>query len=296
MRPARDGDPKRFPTTEDIEHYETYGYVVSPKIISPDLIAEAVYGVQRCYAGERDWHLPISGGFLDWREEHGDTLRINDYVSLQNLELRNLLMSSGLGRAFAALARTDKIRLFHDQLISKPPQLEDESAVGWHVDGAYWRTCTSQKMLTAWIPLDTYTLEMGPLMVIPGSHRWPGNEWMTTFNTRDLTSLESRIISDGHPIERVPILIEPGQVSFHHARMIHGSRPNFGTRNRVALTVHVQDGANRYERYVDCRNRVATHVNDVLCRIGPAGQPDYSDPDICPVLWAADQADPSPTS
>ncbi|MDW5265514.1 MAG: phytanoyl-CoA dioxygenase family protein [Edaphobacter sp.] len=275
----------RFPSLEDIEHYERNGYVTSPRIIPDELIEEALYGVHRYYAGERDWQLPISGGFLDWRAEQGAGLRINDYVSLQNPELRKLVTSCELGQAFASLMRAETVRLFHDQLIGKPPDSSDKTAIGWHVDAAYWRTCTSIRMMTAWIPLVEYAIDMGPLMVIPGSHRWQGNERMATFNTRDLGSLEAQMESASGSIERVPILIRPGQVSFHHARMVHGSMPNRGKNERIALTVHVQDGDNRYQRFVDCRDMVAVHVNDALCRRDRDGQPDYTDPDICPVLW-----------
>lgn len=280
-----------FPTPEQVLFFEQHGYLISPPIIPEELIAVARYGVTRHHAGERDWQLPISGGFLDWREEHGDGLRISDYVSLQNRELRELVTFPVLGRAFAALARATEIRLFHDQLISKAPDYRAKTAVGWHVDGSYWRTCTSDRMLTAWIPLETYDEAMGPLNVIKGSHRWEGNGWMTTFNEQDLDALQARITSTGEEVVQVPIIIAPGQVSFHHAGTIHGSLPNRGNRPRVALTVHVQDGSNRYRAYRDCRGKLAVHVNDALCRKGASGEPDYADPEICPVLWPRDQID-----
>jgi ectoine hydroxylase-related dioxygenase (phytanoyl-CoA dioxygenase family) len=179
----------------------------------------------------------------------------------------------------------DTIRLFHDQLICKSPGFEDRTAAGWHVDAAYWQTCTSPRMLTAWIPLTSYDKNMGPIAVIPRSHRWPSHDWMTTFNEQNLAALERKIQSSGAVMEVKPILIAPGQVSFHHASTIHGSLPNRGCRPRLALTVHAQAGDNAYRRHVDCRGRLATHVNDALCRRTPAGYPDYSDPDICPVLW-----------
>lgn len=276
---------EQFPTSEQVLFFEQHGYLISPPIIPAELIAAARYGVMRYYAGERDWHLPISGGFLDWREEHGDGLRINDYVSLQNRELRELVTYPGLGNIFAALARAAEIRLFHDQLISKAPDFRAKTAVGWHVDGSYWRTCTSDRMLTAWIPLETYDEAMGPLNVIKGSHRWEGNDWMTTFNEQNLDALQARIDSTGEEVTQVPILLAPGQVSFHHARTIHGSLPNHGNRPRVALTVHVQDGSNRYRAHRDCRGKLAVHVNDALCRKGANGDPDYADPEICPLLW-----------
>ena len=140
-------------------------------------------------------------------------------------------------------------------------------------------------MLTAWIPLAAYDNSMGALMIMDGSHLWPGTEWMATFNEQSLDQLEGRIRAQGMRPEVVPISIRPGQVSFHHARTVHGSAPNRGKRPRIALTVHFQDGANAYRRHVDGRGKEALHMNDVLCRKDPAGLPDYADPDICPVLW-----------
>jgi hypothetical protein len=280
--------PDSFPTVTDIETYVSRGFVTSPKIIPQELLEEALFGVERYYAGERDWPLPISGGYLDWRPSDGDCVRISDYVSLQCREFRELVCGSDLGRVFSALSTSDTIRLFHDQLISKPPGQGTKSTVGWHVDAAYWKTCKSPNMLTAWIPLLPYDEEMGPITMLEGSHTWPGYDWMTTFNNRDHASLEDRIRASGHPITPTPVLIEPGQVSFHHGRMIHGSKPNRGTRNRVALTVHVQCGDNRYQRHIGPDGEVAAHVNDALCRSNSDGDPDYRDPDICPVIWPRD--------
>ncbi|MGY4298826.1 ectoine hydroxylase-related dioxygenase (phytanoyl-CoA dioxygenase family) [Bradyrhizobium sp. i1.4.4] len=140
-------------------------------------------------------------------------------------------------------------------------------------------------MLTAWIPLVPITIDMGPLTFIDGSHRWHGNEWMTTFTDRDLDKLESKIQAAGNDVKKIPVLIESGCVSYHHGSTIHGSSANRGNRARIALTVHFQDGDNAYRPYIDCRGKEAVHVNDVVCRKRDDGSPDYADPDICPLLW-----------
>jgi len=49
--------------------------------------------------------------------------------------------------------------------------------------------------------------------------------------------------------------------------------------------VHLQDDENRYQRVMDSNGRLKVHVNDVLCRKNAIGDPDYSDPSICPTLW-----------
>ena len=53
-------------------------------------------------------------------------------------------------------------------------------------------------MLTAWIPLHDCPVEMGPVIYIDGSHRWPDTAGsMRHFNSPDLDSLEARFIGDG---------------------------------------------------------------------------------------------------
>jgi hypothetical protein len=281
-------DPRLLPSEADVRRYEEHGWFVTGAVLPDDLLDDAAYGAQRYHAGERDVRLHVTGGFLDWRPEHGDCLRLNDYASLQNEELRALVGYPVIGAIAARLARARSIRLFHDQLITKPGGASpDETTVGWHTDRSYWATCSSTSMLTAWIPLQDCTLEMGPLAVVDRSHRWE-SDCMATFTTKDLAGLErDRFARRDHEV--VPLVLRRGQLSFHHAYTVHGSYPNRSGLDRIALTVHLQDGHNRYVRVLDCRERPALHMNDLLCRKDAAGVPDYSDPAICPLLWSSDE-------
>jgi hypothetical protein len=277
-----------IPSEAEVRSYEKLGhYVTTEPIIPADLIERALFGVNRYYCGERDWKLPISG-FLDWQPEHGGLLRINDYVSLQCEELHALCSYVAIAAVAGRLTRTHEIRLFHDQLITKMPSAAGATAVGWHIDKAYWRTCTSERLLTAWVPLVEIDEESGGLQIIPGSHLLPPLEWMTTFNDQDLDGLEKRVREMGTIAAPVSPNVPLGHVSFHHGRTIHGSRPNRGKRPRIAVTIHFQDFDNRYRIVTDERGRRVLHVNDLLCRRGPDGLPDYSDPEICPTVWNAE--------
>jgi thiosulfate reductase cytochrome b subunit len=63
------------------------------------------------------------------------------------------------------------LRLLDDQLVYKPSLRSDASATitGWHADRAYWATCSSDKLCTAWIPFHDVDVTRGPLVVMAGS-------------------------------------------------------------------------------------------------------------------------------
>ncbi|AXX31930.1 Phytanoyl-CoA dioxygenase [Actinosynnema pretiosum subsp. pretiosum] len=267
--------------------YAEHGWWVSDRIIPDEVLDAAQLGAERHYAGERDHPLLISGGYLDWRPEHGNGIRLNDYVSLQNNDLRALVDLPVIAATAARLAATDVIRLFHDQLINKPAGTGTTgSVVGWHVDAAYWGTCSSRNMLTAWIPFQDCDEEIGAISYVDRSHLRSDTEWMRTFTEQDLASLEGSIAAGGQVRKVRPQLLR-GQVAFHHCRTIHGSGVNRSHRDRVALALHFQDADNRYVPHVDENGKRTVHINDLLCRKDAHGNPDYADPDICPVLWPA---------
>jgi ectoine hydroxylase-related dioxygenase (phytanoyl-CoA dioxygenase family) len=281
--------PTYLPTDEDVAFYREHGWWVSPQVLPDEYFETALLGAERHYSGERDHSLLIAGGYLDWRPEHGDGVRLNDYVSLQNDQLHAAVHEPAIARMAARLAGTDAIRLFHDQLVCKPPGLaRTASRIGWHVDAAYWSTCTSRDMLTAWIPFQDCDPDMGTLCVMDGSHRWVDTGWMATFMDARMEELEERLAEGGAEIRKVPLHLKRGQISFHHCRTIHGSEDNEGRADRMALAIHLQDAANRYVEHLDENGRRTVHINDLLCRRDADGNPDYADPDVCPTLWAAD--------
>jgi hypothetical protein len=275
-----------LPTAVDIEFYETHGWYVSPPIIPEEIIDRAIAGSERFYRGERDAALPVSQGFSDWKPGDTSTIRNNEFVSLQNRELRELALQPMIGAIAAKLARTSQVRLLDDQLLYKPPQdKSNASVVGWHADRAYWATCTSDRLLTAWIPFHDCDEAQGPLVVMDGSHRWPGLEHLRYFNQTNLSELEHRLSQEGRSVVKVPMTLKKGQLSFHNCWTIHGSYPNRSQERRLALAVHLQDHHNQYRSFQNAKGQEIHIFDEQLCRRLPNGDPDFSDPDIFPVLW-----------
>ena len=278
-----------LPTDEDVRRYEERGYYLSAPVM-PNSLLDAVRDMIEPYqAGERDRPLPAGAKFSDWKPGDKTAVRNNEFCSLQSDVVRGLVMFPLLGAIAARLARTTAVRLFDDQLVFKPSGDGSPSAtvVGWHTDGSYWSTCTSDRMLTAWVPLHDTSIENGTLCVIEGSHRWPESDHVRGFNESDLASIGSRV---GRSIERasiVPIELKKGQVSFHHMRTLHASMPNTSGRPRCAVALHMQDDDNSYQHFTAQDGTPIVLPHDRLCRKRLDGEPDYRDPQVFPQIWPA---------
>jgi hypothetical protein len=286
-RGSRNGnpDPGFLPTEEQVAFYQAHGWYVTPTILSPELLDRIRVDCLRFLVGERDSPLPAVAG-LDWRQV--ESLRFKmPYVSLQMPSVRELVHLPTLGAIAARLARTPAVRLYRDALTYKPPARGEAAAtrVGWHTDRAYWPTCSSDNMLTAWIPFADCDEMQGTLVVLDGSHRWPEHR-ERSFSDHDLDATLARVDSGSEPVVEVPIRVKKGQVSFHHCRLLHASRENRSGVPRLSLVIHLQDAANEYRPSRNAQGVPLAHLNDLLCRKLPTGDPDYADPAVCPILWS----------
>lgn len=274
-----------LPSDDDVRQYHERGFYHSKPIFTDAEIDAALAGSERFYAGNvDDPGFPLPDRFLPTGNYDG--LRKNDYASLMNRELAVLVRHPLLAAIAAKLARTPEIRLWHDQLLYKPTEDPDKPAnVGWHTDRGYWKTCSSPAMLTAWIPFHDCDEQMGTIMMVDGSQRWPDNTEGLNFFSSDLDGLEKKFNTGGRPVVKVPMNLKKGEVSFHNCLTIHGSGPNRSSRPRRSIAVHLQDRSNRWVEYHFADGRLAAHDNDTLVRKNADGHPDYADPNVCPTLY-----------
>ncbi|MFC4033167.1 phytanoyl-CoA dioxygenase family protein [Streptomyces polygonati] len=284
-----------LPTAEEALDYAEHGWYLSGRIFSDAELDALQEATERYYAGHRDRELPSRPPTLaSWRPSDGQVQRHNDYVHYESAAIGAVLRKPLLGAVAARLARAEEIRIFQSTLILKPPIADEPSnLVPWHFDKHYWQTSTSQRMLTAFLPFHDCTVEMGTITMVDGSHRWqelPGGDDSTRhFADRDNSELEQLLADNadfnGVTIRKVPVEIPRGHVSFHHCRTYHGSGPNLSDRPRRAVSLHLQDGGNRYRRFLRADGEPVVYNHDVMVRRTAEGQPDYADPEFCPVLW-----------
>jgi ectoine hydroxylase-related dioxygenase (phytanoyl-CoA dioxygenase family) len=281
-----------LPSDDDVAFFQENGYWISPPILNDDVLDAAERGMHRHYADDVDRQVPgdPDGNQWGWRAADGDVLRKNDYASLRVNELAQLVRQAVIGQCAARLAGVPEIRLWHDQLLYKPTSPDRQINVGWHTDRHYWRDCSSEEMLTAWVPFHDIAEAHGPVMFVPGSHRWEEETDLSFFDP-DLTTID-RFAAD-RDVRVVSATLTRGQVSFHHCRTLHGSGPNRSTEPRRSIAIHMQPGDNRHVTAYNPDGTLADHgINHLTTRLRVGGVPDYADPAVCPRLWPpADSAD-----
>lgn len=288
-------DRALLPSDEDVAFYAEHGWYLSKKLFTDAEVDELVEASEGYYAGERSRRLPVRPPRLAyWEPGNGNVQRHNDYVHYESDALAKVLRKPLIGAVAARLAQADRIRIFQSTLILKP-QRPDEvtNLVPWHFDKHYWASSSSERMLTAFIPFHDCGEDMGTITMVDGSHLWKetGGDDSTVrhFADRDRAQLEQLLVENAaynnSTVTKVPMLIPKGHMSFHHCRIYHGSGANVSGRPRRAISLHLQDGGNRYREHPLSDGSNASYNHDVLVRRTPDGRPDYADPEFCPVIW-----------
>lgn len=118
-------------------------------------------------------------------------------------------------------------------LFVKEPQ--SEGFVSFHQDATYMGM-TPHLGISAWIALTPSNTENGCMRMVPGSHI---NALRPHIDTEDDENLLTRgqTVQDVDESEAVDLVLEPGQMSLHHIKTLHDSRPNLTNDRRIGFTI-----------------------------------------------------------
>jgi ectoine hydroxylase-related dioxygenase (phytanoyl-CoA dioxygenase family) len=148
--------------------------------------------------------------------------------------IKNLIFSRRIAKIAADLMEVDGVRIYHDQALFK------EGGGGitpWHADQYYW-PLTSDKTVTAWIPLQATPLEMGPLEFSAGSHRIvEGRELEISDESELIIQNKLRVTDFKHVIEP----FDAGEISFHSGWVFHRAGANVTNEMRKVMTIIYMD-------------------------------------------------------
>jgi ectoine hydroxylase-related dioxygenase (phytanoyl-CoA dioxygenase family) len=171
---------------------------------------------------------------LDQRDTYGKAFLQIFNLWLQDETIKEFVFSKRLARIAAELMQTEGVRMYHDQALYK------EGGGGitpWHADQYYWPLSTD-KTITAWIPLQAVPLEMGPLEFSAGSHVIvEGRELAIGDESEVLIQKKLRVTDFKHVIESFDL----GEVSFHSGWVFHRAGANQTNDMRKVMTVIFMD-------------------------------------------------------
>ncbi len=112
----------------------------------------------------------------------------------------------------------------------------DASFVSWHQDSTYWGL-EPPDIVTAWVAFSESTVENGAMRVIPGSHKLDQLAHRDTFAAENLLSRGQEVAVDVDERQAVALELQPGEISLHHVRLIHGSEPNPSAKRRIGYAI-----------------------------------------------------------
>jgi hypothetical protein len=256
-----------FPlTAEHIAHYRRDGFIKLKDVLDPGLLQHYGQAISAAVA-ERARDLPP----LSERGTYGKAFQQISNLWEFDAVVREFSMGRRLAHIAAQLMEVDGVRMYHDQALFKEP---GGGFTPWHADQFYWPLSTDRSV-TAWIPLQTTPLEMGPLQFSVGSQR-------CSFG-RDLEISDTSERELARSLRDLPVEMSAydiGEVSFHAGWTFHRAGPNQTAAMRGVMTVIYMDAAMRLAQPAN-RNQESDWRR--WCPGAEVGQ--VIDSPLNPVIW-----------
>ena len=214
---------------EQIEYYQKHKYIKLKDVFDAETI-----GYFNSVITNKVNELNKEDTPLEERTTYGKA-----FLQLFNLwekddSIKDLIFSKRLAKLASDLMEVEGVRLYHDQALFK------EAGGGitpWHADQYYW-PLSSDRTITAWIPLQETPLEMGPLEFSAGSHKiMDGRELSISDDSELQISKRLKVTDFEHIVEPFDL----GEVSFHSGWVFHRAGANTTNRMRKVMTVIYMD-------------------------------------------------------
>jgi phytanoyl-CoA hydroxylase len=216
-------------TTTQIQSYRDDGFLVVDDVIAPDAVAKARSKLAELIEASR--RVSASDAVYDLEDGHSrENPRVRRIKDPHNVDrvYADLLNGPEITDLVAQLIGPD-LRIEHTKLNIKPAR--GGEPVEWHQDWAFYPH-TNDDILEVGVMIEDCTLENGPMLMIPGSHRGP------VFDHHHQGYFAGAIDPAAPGLDlgaAVAITGRAGAISLHHVRTVHGSRANLSERDRPLL-------------------------------------------------------------
>ena len=141
------------PTTpEDIAQYQKRGFISYPNFFTPEDLRELADALDHAVEINR---ARIKGAENAGRGRPEYELVFNQMVNLWTdyAGARKIALNKRLAESARRLSQTEKIRIYHDHALIKPPGVKSRET-NWHQDFPYWSGMDRPGALSAWIAID----------------------------------------------------------------------------------------------------------------------------------------------
>jgi len=115
-------------------------------------------------------------------------------------------------------------------------EANDPAFVSWHQDSTYWGL-SRPDVVTAWVALSTSNRANGAMEVMPKTHLLDQIPHRDTFSPNNLLTRGQEVAVAVDPAAAQAIELQPGEMSLHHVRLIHGSPPNSSPERRIGFAI-----------------------------------------------------------
>lgn len=225
-------------TETQLEAFRRNGAIVARNAVTPEALA-ALRAEFDLWVEESRAHAAPFGQICDGRprfdleDDHGP-----DHPSLRRIASPTDISETYASVAFDS-AMTDMaadilgpdVRFHHAKVNSKLPKTK--TVVKWHQDFPF-DPHSNDDTLTALLFLDDVTLENGPLMIAPGSHKGP---LLSHYQNGVFTGAVSDEATVEFEAQAVPCVGPAGSVCLMHSRVAHASTANNSAAPRTLYIV-----------------------------------------------------------
>jgi ectoine hydroxylase-related dioxygenase (phytanoyl-CoA dioxygenase family) len=212
-------------TTDQIDFFRENGFIKIKSVLSPETIEAMDVIISEEVDRLNTQHLEMKD-----RDTYGKAfLQIMNIWRNSDL-VKQIVFSKRLAKIAADLLEVEGVRLYHDQALYKEP---GGGHTPWHADQYYWPVA-SPKTVTAWIPLQETTFELGPLEfsaksfeIVDGRDKEIGDE------SQAILANILKKSGFNHVVEPFDL----GEISFHTGWLYHRAGPNTTDKMRKVMTM-----------------------------------------------------------
>src|SRR6266404_435445 len=204
-------------TTAQIERYHERGFLSPIRVVSEAAAAE--------YRARLEAFETSTGGPL------GGDLRHKSHLLFT--WLAELVRHDRILDAVEALYGPDLLCWSTNLFIKEKA---NPAFVSWHQDSTYWGL-SRPDVVSARVAFTPAHAGNGAMEAIPGSHLVDQIPHRDTFDKHNLLTRGQEVAVEVDASRSVTITLQPGEMSLHHVRLVHGSPPNSSNDRRIGFAI-----------------------------------------------------------